>query len=572
MIEFSRIKKITIKEGIVKKITNSSGVVLWKASSDTTGDTSSVTVDLNNQWVASTKKLDGYLVFMSNSNKGVSNGYASMKIKFKGKPDFKIWINSYAESSYDYTIAFNMDVDFPTSNPSTGSIGVKLSTYDFQKDPTTIDNFKEVDYPNDGGEHFVVITYRKDGSGDVNDDRGYVAIKVALLSTTWVLSSTEFIKENDKYYQRINEIETYEGGITAPTGNFKKGNELTPTYIQSSDANDYMLVGAKMYYKKYAWITPVDTAINTGDYIQGDYIGEATPSMKVTYIDDSNKTFYNLTSIGENTDANKSNAKSVEIYDGVSAIGNDAFLGCENLTGITIPNSVTSIGYNAFARCSKLTGITIPNSVTSIDYQAFQHCSKLTNISLSNNLTKIGSSAFYNCSSLTGITIPNSVAIIDNSAFSDCSRLTGITIPDSVTIIGYGAFGNCSSLTDITIPYGVTSIDDYTFYNCSSLTGITIPDSVTSIGNYSFKNCKNLTGITIPDGVTRISNSAFSECSNLASVTIENSDSKLAYKTNAFFNISSTAKLYVQSNLLADYQADTAWTGSFPGGIYAIGS
>ena len=175
MIEFSRIKKITIKEGVVKKITNSSGVVLWKAANDTSGDTSSITFDLNNQWVESTKKLDGYLVFMSNSNKGVDGGYASMKFKFKGKPDFKIWINSYAESIYDYTIAFNMDVDYPTSNPSSISTGVKLSTSGFQNDPTTIDNFKEVDYPNDGGEHFVVVTYRKDGSGYAKDDRGYVA-------------------------------------------------------------------------------------------------------------------------------------------------------------------------------------------------------------------------------------------------------------------------------------------------------------------------------------------------------------------------------------------------------------
>ena len=85
-------------------------------------------VDLNNQWVESTKTLDGYKVYMSNSNQYVDNGYASMKFKFKGQPDFKIWINSYAESSYDYTIAWNMDVDYPTSNPDFNSTGVKGHT------------------------------------------------------------------------------------------------------------------------------------------------------------------------------------------------------------------------------------------------------------------------------------------------------------------------------------------------------------------------------------------------------------------------------------------------------------
>ena len=683
MIEFSKIKKVTIKEGIVKKITNSSGVVLWKAVSDTSGDTSSVTVDLNNQWVESTKKLDGYLVYMSNSNKGVGNGYASMKFKFKGKPDFKIWINSYAESPYDFTIAFNMDVDYPTSNPDNSSTGVKLHTEFFQKDPTTIDNFKEVDYPNDGGEHFVVVTYRKNGYGDMYDDRGYVAIKLKPLSTSWVLSSTEFIKENDKYYQRINEIATYEGGYTGTTGNYKKGNELTPTYIQS-DANDYILVGSSMYYKKYAWITPVDTAINTGDYIQGDYIGETTPSMKVTYTDNTEKTFYNLTSIERDTIPNKLNAKTVEIYDGVTSIGEASFYVCTHLTSVTIPNSVTNIGNQAFDTCTSLTSLVLPDSITSVNFQTFATCSSLTSVTLPDSIIVIGDRGFYESSSLSSINIPsgttsigvwafrycsslssvtiensssklayneyafgsisssaklyvpsnlladyqadahwtrvfpggiyaipknetvvtytdgttkefnisgeitsgsvenisaatkvdigNSVTSIGDNSFRGCSGLTSVTIPDSVTSIGDFAFNICPSITSITIPNSVTSIGSSAFSGCKSLKSITIPDSVTSIGDYSFASCGSITSIVIPNLVTSIGNATFVACKSLESVTIKNSSNKLKYSTAAFYNISSSAKLYVPSNLLADYQADTDWTGAFPGGIYAIGS
>lgn len=92
--------------------------MLWQK---TVAPSASLDVDLNNQWVESTKTLDGYKVYMSNSNKGVNNGYASMKFKFKGMPDFKLWINSYAESNYDYTIAWNMDKDYPTGNPSTST-------------------------------------------------------------------------------------------------------------------------------------------------------------------------------------------------------------------------------------------------------------------------------------------------------------------------------------------------------------------------------------------------------------------------------------------------------------------
>ena len=476
MIDLKTIKEITIAEGSVTKITDSSGVVLWQKA---TGSSTSLDVDLNNQWIYSTKTLDGYKVYMSNSNYNVNNGYASMKFKFKGMPDFKLWINSYAESNYDYTIAWDMDVNYPTSIPTNISSGVKAHTKGNQKDPTSISNFTEVDYPNDGGEHFVAVTYRKDNSANANDDRGYVAIKLTLISTTWVVSATEFVKKDGKYYQRINEVGTYEGGVTLNTGNYKEGNELTVTYKQGS-ADDYIIVGSHKYYKKYAYVTPKDQEINTGDYIQGDYIGEATPAMKVTYNDGTEKTFYNLTSIEEKTDSNKKNAKEVEIYDGVREIGQYAFAGCSSLTGITIPESVTNIGAVAFNRCSSL---------------------------------------------------------------------TGITIPSGVIIIEHDVFAKCSSLTDITIPSGVREI-----------------------GMFAFQGCSELTGITIPSGVIYISDEAFENCVKLAEVTFENSTSKIDYNYDAFKNISSSAKLYVPSNLLSSYQSDKKWSNAFKGGIYAIGT
>lgn len=385
MIDLKTIKEIRIAEGSVTKITDSSGVVLWQKE---TGSSASLDVDLNNQWIASTKTLDGYTVYMSNSNHNVNNGYASMKFKFKGMPDFKIWINSYAESCCDYTVAWNIDVNYPTSNPSSSTSGVKAHTQYQANNPTNITAFTEVDYANDGGEHFVVVTFRKDGSVNNNDDRGYVAVRLTPISTTYVLSSTEFVKKDDKYYQRLNEVGTYEGGVTALTGNYKEGNELTVTYKQGT-ADDYMIVGSGKYYKNYAYVTPKDQEINTGDYIQGDYIGEATPSMKVTYNDGTEKTFYNLTSIDENTDSNKKNAKNVEIYDGVTSIGNNTFNGCSELMSITIPNSVKSIGYYAFQGCSSLTDVTIPSGVTYIYDEAFYQCSSLSSVTIENSTSKI---------------------------------------------------------------------------------------------------------------------------------------------------------------------------------------
>ena len=126
------------------------------------------------------------------------------------------------------------------------------------------------------------------------------------------------------------------------------------------------------------------------------------------------------------------------------------------------------------------------------------------------------------------------------------------------------------TLTEFTVPEGVTKIKDYAFDGCSRLTGITIPNSVTQIGDRAFNDCRSLTGITIPSGVTKISWKVFSDCSNLREVTIQNSTSKLNYGSDAFKGISPNAALLVPSNLLADYQADSSWSGAFKGGIFAI--
>ena len=123
---------------------------------------------------------EGFDVYESFSNYHVSNAFAKMYVDVMGYTTFTLYINSYAEANYDYTIAFSPDVDV-ISNPNSGTTGAVANTYGFSKNPalyppTDTNGWKKVTYNLDGNSHRICICYRKDGSGDSYNDRGYVAI------------------------------------------------------------------------------------------------------------------------------------------------------------------------------------------------------------------------------------------------------------------------------------------------------------------------------------------------------------------------------------------------------------
>ena len=205
---------------------------------------------------------------------------------------------------------------------------------------------------------------------------------------------------------------------------------------------------------------------------------------------------------------------------------------------------------------SKPTVVTYSNGTTkkfdtnvAITSGLIENISDAIKVEIGDSITKIADKAFSNCP-ITSVTIPDSVVKIGDHSFSNCP-ITSVTIPDSVVKIGDRAFWSCSNISSLKISSGINRIEEQTFYNCYSLKTVDIPKNVTYIGGASFKSC-----------------------SSLESVTIKNSSNKLTYISydGQFEGISPTAKLYVPSNLLADYQADPKWTGAFPGGIYAIGS
>ena len=145
---------------------------------------STITWDLNNgDWEEFTP-TDGdnnkAYYFRSDKHKGQANSFDKMTIRFSGDIPGGFWIGirSYAETTFDYTIASKIDTDI-TSNINSASSMVKSHTKGIQLSGNALSKYTVVDYStdyNDPGEHFITVIYRKDSTGEALDDRGYVII------------------------------------------------------------------------------------------------------------------------------------------------------------------------------------------------------------------------------------------------------------------------------------------------------------------------------------------------------------------------------------------------------------
>lgn len=178
---------------------------------------SSYTVNLNSQWEATTAVpnpdstlYDG--VYRSASNYHVGSGVATMYITIKNCSSFKMYIRSYAESSYDYVMVSQLDKAITGSTSATDKTLVKAHTKGNQQSGTALSNYTLVEFTGiPSGEHTITVVYRKDGSVDKGDDRGYVLIEKLHAGAGDSGSGSEGPINIDNYLT----IEARENGLTA---------------------------------------------------------------------------------------------------------------------------------------------------------------------------------------------------------------------------------------------------------------------------------------------------------------------------------------------------------------------
>ena len=158
------------------------GQLIEASSTDCVG--ASIAVNLNSQWrtaasygnISDTGNYDFYESF---SNYHVKNGKATMFITINGYTSFTFKVRNNSESNWDYVVVNNLDDrTIPKWQPTVGSgIASSGKVYYSNTGKSSSTAWHDVTFSNlDGGEHIITVTYGKDGSGNSNDDRGYVAI------------------------------------------------------------------------------------------------------------------------------------------------------------------------------------------------------------------------------------------------------------------------------------------------------------------------------------------------------------------------------------------------------------
>ena len=140
--------------------------------------------------LASSHKLIAY----KSNNQGVASSYAVSKITVnKDITNLTVYIRSYADPDYDYTMISNPNV---SSYPTSLSSDVKAHTRSEQNSSSTLAGYKKVEYYGLKQNDHIYIVYMKDGGTDLGTDTGYLLIpETTDISITTVGNTYYFVRD-----------------------------------------------------------------------------------------------------------------------------------------------------------------------------------------------------------------------------------------------------------------------------------------------------------------------------------------------------------------------------------------
>jgi hypothetical protein len=398
-------------------------------------------VVLNDDWALSSKNPDvsTYEAFESYSNKGIPSKGAFMSIITDGCSTFNLYIRSYAESNYDYVMVSQLDKSITNDTSYSDSTLIKAHTRGNQKSGTSINDYTLVEFMGiPQGSHTINIVYRKDGSGDSYDDKGYVLINKSNTShVTGPINTNNYLT-----------IVALEDGLTASLSNNAceycvdgDGNWKT---LAAGTATESINAGHALSFKgnlKSNSSSGIGTfTVNKAFNLVGNCMsmlfsdsGKYARSL-VGYYGAFCRLFYNCTSLKEVSE------NFLPALDTYNYCYQQMFQGCTSLT--TAPNIyATNAAYQCcmqmFQGCTRLTKAPVLTA-TDLGYQYYRNmfngCVRLVNAP-ELPATTLGTSCyvsmFYGCTSLEMAPILRASTLTYESycsMFSGCSKLKHITM------------------------------------------------------------------------------------------------------------------------------------------------
>ena len=106
--------------------------------------------------------------YYESTNKGQNNSYSYATLNYEGYDNLVLECINSGESSYDYGIISQPDVQLSESTSDDGVTGSTKVFKNFKGQSSTTP--VQIVIPSDEGSHFITIKYRKDGSGDKGND------------------------------------------------------------------------------------------------------------------------------------------------------------------------------------------------------------------------------------------------------------------------------------------------------------------------------------------------------------------------------------------------------------------
>lgn len=216
--------------------------------------------------------------YYESNNKKKANSWALCKITINAPQAFTLTIPyiSSGESNYDYGIFGQLDTELANSSTNDGATNSTKVKLNCKGQPSTA--VKQVSYDVPTGEHFIEIKYRKDGSGDQDNDS--LQFKI---DSPYILTNPVYINKRLATTDMLNTlpmVDTYIIDIdyVTPRPTITDANTLTliSNLINTHQKKLFNIIlkqksGASWIYIPTYWPKPYQTAQNATTLCNGFY-------------------------------------------------------------------------------------------------------------------------------------------------------------------------------------------------------------------------------------------------------------------------------------------------------------